>query len=457
MQNQQHNVAEMTYSDGLALVAATRRAVLQKRAAMRAVRGPLEKQATMEEIRKWVGGLWDKAKGQVSEKGKPLKAMLPKWLMSGDKINPQLLYPALGALGGGALGGLSSLRQEKGHRQPYSRALTGALLGGLGTFGAQQLWPLVSGDKAKAPALLNAEDIMNREPTLWETLVGPGGRPEVKAERELANNDPAHPVNQYLRPEPHGALHTAGHVARPAAAFAAGAIPTRMALQPFHRNLQLQQFYKMTPKDLPAGINAKAISGPTLPEYNTRIATTAANQFPRLNRIPGVGKWVARTLVTPGIDKAIMEPAMTLGSTTGRDILGHPTTIPAGKPTGYSNTASVAKLQPGMPARYRVGVPLGVGSLLAAGTLAHDYYKTPELWNAKRTFEASNIRSAIQGYREASINLAAKLPPELNVDALRARGDKPRDIIRKWTLALGFAPELKNNPEYVKFLELKGY
>jgi len=55
------------------------------------------------------------------------------------KYPRQILYPA-GIIGGGVLGGLSSLGQEEGRRTPLSRILTGAALGGTAVGGADLIY-----------------------------------------------------------------------------------------------------------------------------------------------------------------------------------------------------------------------------------------------------------------------------------------------------------------------------
>lgn len=95
----------------------------------------------------YAGKAWDAVKGYAGQAkdtisdyaGKARDAVATpeqQASISGFLSRPDVQYAGLGALGGGALGALSSLTQEKKKRSPIRRALIGALLGGVGGYGA---------------------------------------------------------------------------------------------------------------------------------------------------------------------------------------------------------------------------------------------------------------------------------------------------------------------------------
>ena len=132
----------MTYSEG--------RAMLKEAFGLDAIR------AMLGQAGETAKGLWDqagdKAKGlwgQAGDKAKGLWDQGKAWSAAGYKTmqNPWIQTPLYGALGGAGLGLASSALQRKGQRAPVSRALRGALLGGLAGLGGKAVYDAFNQDE----------------------------------------------------------------------------------------------------------------------------------------------------------------------------------------------------------------------------------------------------------------------------------------------------------------------
>ena len=465
---QQYDIAAMTYDEGQMAVAAVRRDMQQKQAALRAQRIPLEKQAEF----------WEQLKQRWNE----LAQNAPEWMTQATpggerQFAPHVLYPALGALGGLGLGGLSSLMQPKSRRRPFARALSGGLLGGLGGLGLAATLPHLRQKPSTAPGALKSEKaIETADPRSWREklhdlaseAVGLSPEPKVppappalgpKAPTPEGDSDvppgPSH-TEKYLKPlgiMPENPVP--GTLAAAGAGGAIGALRSSSA----HRAAQLQQAAAAAAaaaaqkgQNLPAAINPvlslgrrapiEEIIAPIIPQGATAspqilaAATNriAATKYPTLNRMfPAL----ARRLAARALRQHISKP---------------------GYAGSMSNFAAAASQQPGRSLTRRVASPLGSAALLATLYGLADYSFNPAVWNRRVLAEAQSVKQMLDPLMsvEGADPRTVKIPKTFFEFDPKFAGDASEQMRRRLSFALDRYPGLRHNPQFSKWLGTSG-
>ena len=465
---QQYDIAAMTYDEGQMAVAAVRRDVQQKQAALRAQRIPLEKQAEF----------WEQLKQRWNE----LAQNAPAWMTQatpggGRQFAPHVLYPALGALGGFGLGGLSSLGQPKSRRRPFTRAISGGLLGGLGGLGAAAALPYFTQGESKAPGALKSEEaIVEADPRSWREklhdlarkAISSPPKPEVPPAPSAPG--PEAPTPGVESDAPPGSSHTEKYLKPlgimpenpvPGAAVAAGAGGAIGALRSSsaHRAAQLQQAAATAAakaaekgKDLPAAIKPllslskkapiEEIIAPIIPkgatvspqilaEATNRIAAT---KYPTLNRtFPALARRLAARALRRHISKS-------------------------GYAGSMSNFAAAAAQQPGRSLTRRIASPLGSAALLATLYGLADYSFNPAVRNRRVLAEAQSVKQMLDPLMsvEGVDPRTVKIPKTFFEFNPKFAGDVSEQMRRRLSFALDRYPELRYNPQFSKWLGTSG-
>jgi len=413
------NIESMTYADGLALVAKTR----EKRASVRAATPPLTKEAAGEGLKE----LWSKLTTGAGDKYTQLMGLLENnerlnKMMTFLHENKNITYPLLGALAGGTVGGLSSLRQDRERRRPLSRALTGALLGGMGTAAVQQAWPWLSGVPSKTDRARAAE----------HAGLGIDPQPPVtQADADIIGKAvPQTQAHPYLR---YGTSLAAG-----VPLGAAGYELTRRGLEPLRWRGQLRQTINAPdPKKLVTGGRPEKISIPKfnvtdmpLAEgYDAAIdkAIAGSKTLSRLQRTsPAAARHQARVIV----DRAIMQPDLARARLGG---------------TSDAGLASVARRQTGgWRGRLGRGAPVAAGLTLAALPTIYAATHDPYLQSLPQRRASARMRSAFQA---TGGTMPGFLRSKSKSSLYRSGDMTPNEYALNMTLARLQHPELRNEPE----------
>jgi len=271
MQAQQFKLANMSYEDGMDLVKVARDEVQAARTSS------LEKGADVEKV----ALSWDE-----------IKTKLPAFLKDEKGVaglNNQVLLPALGALGGGTLGGLSAFsKSDPKRRRPVSRALTGALLGGLGGLGTAAALPLFQNELSKNPAASEAGQGYG-EPATWPSWLWANRPDAISTPGHAAYSGVAHGVpaatGGYYAQRLANRVSNDMKLRGPYAALEAGKDKINAGTR---GDLSMADLNKLKRDAIHSRSGAGLVPGETAPGWKARMATAGAKRVPgRLG-----GRWM---------------------------------------------------------------------------------------------------------------------------------------------------------------------
>jgi len=417
----QYNLTTMTFDDGLSLVKEAQ-----------------EKQAIgMDDIKQW----WQQLRSGASDK-------LTQALQTeaGQKLqelwaNKNIRYPALGAIAGGGAGLLSSVAQPKGRRRPISRGLTGALIGGLGGFGAAQAEPFLEGTpgkvdveaaqraqeawegKAPPPKLLDPkEHFVGDKDTQEPNLAQKGTRAALQAIG-------IEPPKELSTEEPNWAHENPGQAS--AAATVGGGLAGRALGGAINRRAQMSQARSAPQGDLPGQLRSNL--GQT--QQFDIDAELSRQQLPwrPFSRRPARYRAAREFVKTrPGARGA------RTGGMLGGALLGY-----GGEEAYQMLTNPAARNLEAAKEMARV-----------EGTL-DSYYNTDEYsppTGDQAAYDAYNMNIASAGNEEAFNTGSTELSDYDALNTITQGADDPRELQRVLSYAVDEYPPLANNPAVQRIL-----
>jgi len=431
----QYNISTMTYAEGLTLVKAARQEVIATQTALRQSRQPLEKQAVWDKIKEW----WAQLQAKAPEWWAELKKQMPAWALQDSKttpgtktLSPTVLYPALGALGGAALGGFSGMGQPKGRGRPLSRMLTGGLVGGAGTALMQALLgglPNASTNRAEETYRQGMEDYKNTgAPLAWFTRPKP--------------DDIEGTAAYYQKPE---RFYNKGPLARKATIGGAtlGAGAGHLGMSAAHRARVVDAAVAdMMQKQKPSTVTQKpptTYTGLTPPTTTTVTPTIAEDLAKAVAARKAKLPWWTPFRGSVAKD---LEYRQILPSRPGKPTAPRYTNL-----WSQTNMPRSANARPGYSLKARIGVPAVTGVLGGLAGNVLDYYTDPRVYNASIAHKKQTIADVLDAFYSVRGTDPSK---DLPADFLK--GDI-KDVLQKVIFARDVQPRLKKNPDIIRFLE----